>query len=684
MGKWKRIAVWTVLACLAYAGWRLAYTHFFLRDAYAADGQTLDVTATVAGYPRETAYGFAADARVFGAAATIYLNLYDAPGGFDLALLKPGDRVIGAFRIQAGYAYGKHLTATQREPITIQPAERVPPRYKPLQWAETLRGRIDGLFPPEGAAFLRGLLTGDKSRFSETLREDLFTSGMSHVAAVSGLHISLLAGFLMLWVRRRGWAVCICFPVIFLYAAVAGFPASAVRAALMFGLYLLAPLLGRQYSSPRALPVAAAVIVLANPYAIQDAGFQLSFAATLGLILFAGPLRTFCMARKLLAGLPVRARSAISSAIAASLASLVFSTPIAAITFDGVSLIAPITNVLLLWTVSGLFLIAAAALALTFVWWPAAYVAAFPARWLLEMYFWAIGQVARIPFAAVYTSNVLAVAWLLFAYACLLVGFFRKTWKLPLLYAVFALGLTVGLTVWRESRYALTVTVLNVGQGQCVVVRSRGETAIIDCGGNLSNPGRAAARHLRSVGGRGIEYLLLTHAHADHVNGVPDLLRLLPVQEVWLAYTEEVEAHPPDFDYIPFTGTQTFPLGAADISLIVADWMPGLNEQGMAVVVQYGDVSFITTGDLDAASERWLLRVAEFPKRGVLLAGHHGSAGSGSEEWLDALQPRAVVVSAGRNAFGHPSPEAIERWEAAGAAVYVTRERGDVTVRVPW
>lgn len=675
----KRRALTILMACLLYLGWRFAYTQIFLRDAYAADGQTLDAEVIITGYLRESTYGYMADGRVLGVAATVYFNAYDQSS---VSGLKPGDRATGTFRIKAGYTNGKHLTVSQREPISVTPADRVPLRYQPVQWAEELRGKIDGLFPPEQSAFLRGLLTGDKSRFSEDLRDDLFRTGMSHVAAVSGLHVTMLAGFLMLIIRRRGLAAMVCLPVIFAYAAVAGFPASSVRAALMLSLSLLAPLLGRQYSSIRALMAAATLILLVNPYAAQDAGFLLSFAATLGIILFAGPLTRFFV--RILGRLPAPIKTEAASAMAASLASLVFSTPIAAIAFDGVSLIGPLANVLLLWMISLIFLLSFGALALTFFWWPAAYVIAFPVRWLLTAYLWAIDMLARIPFAAMYTKNVLLTAWLLFAYACVLVGVFRKTWKLPAAYALGALALVIGLTVWREAQYALTVTVLNVGQGQCIVVRSQEETAVIDCGGNLPNLGRIAARHLQSIGESQIDYLLLTHAHSDHIGGVADLLTLMPVGQTMLPQTEEIAAEPPTFYYTPVKEPQSFSLGAAKISLIAADWMAGANEQCMAVIVQYGDMSFVVTGDLDAASERWMLRAAEFPQHGVMIAGHHGSASSGSEEWLDAIQPQAVVVSVGRNSFGHPSPETLKRYEAIGAEIYITREVGDVTVRVPW
>ncbi|MCL2030762.1 MAG: DNA internalization-related competence protein ComEC/Rec2 [Oscillospiraceae bacterium] len=682
MEKYKRAAVIALLACLLYAGWRFAYTRMFLREAYAADGQTIDAEITVAGYPRESAYGYVVDGRMLGVSAAVYL---DPPGdgGYDPAALKPGDVVTGGFRVKAGYIYGRHLTASQREPVAVTPVKSIPLQHRPLQWAEALRGRIDGLFSPRQAAFLRGLLTGDTSRFSEPLRDGLFRSGMSHVAAVSGLHISMLAGFLMLIVRRRGWAAAVCLPVIFLYAAAVGFPASAVRAALMYACFLLAPLLGRQYSAVRALLFAAAAILLVNPYAVQDAGFQLSFASVLGLTLFAGPLARFFMDAPVLRRLPEPAKRAAAPACAASLSALVFSAPVAAVTFDGVSLAGPLANILLLWIVNLIFLLAFGALALSLLWWPAAYIAAYPARWLLEAYLWAIDRIARVPFAALYTSNALLTAWLLFAYACLLTGFFRKTWKLPAAYAAVALLLTVGLTLWHETRFALTVTVLDVGQGQCVIVRSEGRTAVIDCGGNRQNPGRIAARHLQSLGETRIDYLLLTHAHQDHAGGVPDLLALMPVGQTLLPLTEEIAASPPPFDYTPVTEPQSFSLGAAQIGLITADWMPGANEQCMAVVVRYGDVSFVTTGDMDAASERWLLRAAEFPQHGVLLAGHHGSRTSGGEEWLEALRPQAVAVSAGRNPYGHPSPETLERFEAAGAEVYITRELGHITVRIP-
>lgn len=679
----KRRVLALALAAAVYCVWRFAYTQLFLSEANAADGQTCRTEIVITSYPRESAYGWQADGRVLGVAATVYFNGYDNDG---LESLKPGDTVSGSFRMKAEHAYGKHLTASQRGSVSVTVAESIPWRYAPAQWAEALRVRLDSLFPTAQAALARGLLTGDKSRFSEMLRENLFNVGMSHVAAVSGLHVSMLAGFVLLLVRKRAWAAAIGIPVIFLYVAVAGFPLSAQRAGLMYAMLLLAPLLMREYQPVNALIAAAAVILLLQPYAIQDNGFLLSVAATLGLVLFSTPIQRFLTARftgsKLLGKLPGRVTRAVTAVIASSVAALVLSTPIAAVAFDGVSLISPFSNALLLWMVTGIFLLSALALAASFVWWPAAVALALPARGLMTAFLWAVGKLARLPFAALYTSNVFLLSWLMFAYACLLLGIAGRIWKLPLALSMGTLALMAALTLYQSQRYGLTVSVLNVGQGQCIVVRSEGETAVIDCGGNAGNAGRAAVRHLRAEGETRVDHLLLTHAHADHVNGVSDLQAMMTVTRTLLPEMEEIADAPPPFDYTLLSEPMSFDLGKAKVSLLPAGWMEGSNEQCMAVIVEYGEFSFVTTGDMDAASERWLLRSAVFPKHGVVLAGHHGSAGSSSEEWLRALEPQTVLVAVGRNNYGHPSPEAAARWEAAGAQVYDTLTDGDITIRV--
>lgn len=676
----QRLLILTAVA-LIYVGWRFAYAQIFLREAYAADGQTRELDIVLTDYPRESAYGWQVDGRALGVAATVYLDVSKENG-----TLKPGDRISGAFRLKAGYAYGKHLTASQSGSTAVFPADTVPWRYKPAQWAKAICERLDSLFPDTQAALVRGLLTGDKSGFDEKLRDDLFAVGMSHIASVSGLHISMLAGFVLLIVRNRAWAAAIGLPVILIYIAVAGFPLSAQRAGLMYAIMLTAPLLMREYRPLRALLAAAAFILLLQPYAIQDAGFLLSVASTLGLILFSNPIRLRVLGVfgrvRCLKSLPEKLKRTVSAAIGASAAVLVFSTPVAAVAFDGVSLIAPICNAMLLWMVTGAFFVSAVALGLTFVWWPAAYITALPARWLITGFLWLVDKLARIPFAVMYTSNVFWIGWLLFVYACFILGIAGRTWKWPLSLSMGTLALTIALSIVQSQRYGLTVSVLSVGQGQCIVVRSQGETAVIDCGGNAGNAGRIATRYLRALGETRIDHLLLTHAHSDHVNGVADLQSLMPVTRTLLPETEDVLAQPPQFDYTLLTEPMTLTLGKASISLLPATWMEGVNEQCMAVIAEYGDFSFVTTGDLDMASERWLLRAASFPKHGAIVAGHHGSAGSSSEEWLSALEPQTVVVSVGRNNFGHPSPEAAERWIAAGAAVHDTRIDGNITLYV--
>ncbi|MDR1735366.1 MAG: ComEC/Rec2 family competence protein [Oscillospiraceae bacterium] len=678
MRKYVKRVLFALLAALVYIGWRAAHHALFLREAYAKDGETLYCEIEISSFPRESAYGFMFEGRAFGVTATVYTDA--------AAELKPGDRVRGEFRFRAGYSYGSHLTASQQGDLERVPAEGVPLRHRPAYWAQSVRERIYSLFPPEQAAFINGLLTGDKSGFTVKTTDNLFRAGMSHVAAVSGLHISMLAGFAALFFRKRWLSLIFCIPLIFLYTAIAGFPLSAIRAGLMYALLLLAPVLMREYKSINALCAAAAIILTAEPYALHDVRFLLSVSSTLGIVLFAGKLGALFLAKcekaRIIRRLPAGVRRAGCLALASSLAAMVFSTPIAALEFDGISVIAPFCNALLLWAVTAIFILSAAALGLSAVYWPLGYYAAFPARWILAFFLGAVDLAARIPFAAVYTRNVLFAAWLVFLYACLLTGIMRKSWKQPAAFALSAFVLMLALSRWREGRWGLTVSVLDVGQGQCVIVRSQGETAVIDCGGS-AGAGRAAYGFLRAEGETEIDFLLLTHAHEDHTNGVDELNLLMPAGSTFLPATQEILSAPPDFAFSAVREPEELTLGKARISLIPAQWMPGMNEQCMAVIVEYDGFSFVTTGDMDAASERWLLRAAQFPSGGVLLAGHHGSNTSGSEEFLAALTPKTVMVSVGRNTYGHPSPEAMRRFEDIGAQVYDTRTYGDITVHVP-
>ena len=629
------------------------------------DGKTAQLELTATDYSRPAPYGRQVKVRLEGVEGVLFYP--------DELEIKPGDIISGNLRVTRQYRAGSFFKASPRGELALTVRD-TPLTLLPAVWRRSIENRILELFPGDGGQLMAGILTGNSSGFSPALNEGLFSSGMTHVASVSGLHITMLVGFVTLVVGNRRRALAVALPLVFVYVAIAGFAPSAVRAAIMCALYLIAPLIGREYSSWRGLVAALLVLLVINPHSIFEPGLQLSFTATLGLVLFSGKW-TAALLRRIKKGGAV-SRYALS-ALSSSCAALVFSSPVAAWWFGGVSVLSPLTNFLLLWLVNFIFIGGALAVLFSVIWFPLGAVLAHPVRWALDAYTGALGLTARVPFAVIYTSQPFLVAWLMYLYGLLTAAILSRKWKIPAALALLSLTLCVGLTAARDSRWRLEVSVLDVGQGQCVVLRSGGKTAVVDCGGT-GQPGRTAARYLQSKGAGRVDLLLLTHYDDDHISGVGALGEIMPVGEI---IGPDLPGAPPGTAVLGQKETLSF--GGAEIELIPMGWPGEGNDSCMSVVLTLDGFSLVITGDLSGAGERWLLRAGEMPQNGVIVAGHHGSGYSSSDEWLDGLEPLAVIISSGINTYGHPAPSTLARLFERGIAVYRTDRSGNVIIRVP-
>ncbi|MDR1669591.1 MAG: ComEC/Rec2 family competence protein, partial [Oscillospiraceae bacterium] len=229
-----------VAALLAIAVWRYAAIPAPVR---AYDGKTAELTLEAAGFSGGAPYGKQADVRLNGVNGTLYYSGEQT--------VEPGDRLTGRFRITVTPRSGSHFKATIYEDFAVTEGS-VRLLDRPVLWGRAIKDRIRSLFSGGSATLLTGILTGDRQSFSEELNQNLFTAGMTHVAAVSGLHVSMLAGFVALVIRSRKRLFFLTLPLVLAYVAITGFTPSAVRAGIMITVFIVAPLTGREYVPLRA------------------------------------------------------------------------------------------------------------------------------------------------------------------------------------------------------------------------------------------------------------------------------------------------------------------------------------------------------------------------------------------------------------------------------------------------
>ncbi len=706
----RRLAALCLGAALAF-GWAAGYAALFRAPAEALAGTEGTITGTVASYPRETSIGGRSlTVKLDGRLAAPDVLLY---AGADWADLRPGDRIACTARLRSSdFLYGDettyytakgiYLLAYCNDPPQAERAEAVPLRYWPALCAHALRDGISAAFGPEGAPLAAAVTLGDKSAMSESLRAALNRSGLMHAAVVSGMHISFLAGMIVFLFRGSRRAALCAVPILLFYALMAGGTPSALRAVIMQAVILAGPLLDREPDPPTALGLALLVLLLQNPFAAASVSLQLSFASVAGIQLISarmlqaleGPvkrkLRGDALPRRALRG----AWRLLVSNLSVTLGAMVFTAPLIALYFGKLVLVSPLTNLLCLWAVTvllilsllagtlGIFLPGAAAVLRP--------VLLLPVRWTAAV----TGALARLPLACLSSEDRNIRIWLAAAYVLALsVALARRRLRQTLLALGCAgalLALAIGLNALAVRRAELTVTALDVGQGASALILSGDSAVLADCGGSGSDSaGDIAADRLALLGRRTLDALVFTHLDADHFNGAERLFARLRVRRV---YVPDVSSHQEELaalramaeaagaEVIPVSAVTVIPAGEAVITLYPPMGNGTSNEEGLFLLATAGDFDALVTGDADTFVEDMLVKYCPIPDIELLLAGHHGSAGSTGERLLDAVRPELAVISVGYNSYGHPAQSVLDRLRAAGAEVWRTDTDGSVTV----
>lgn len=699
------------MACLGLAFgllWFQGYTQIVRAPAQALAGQTAPFTATVTGWPQATSTGsFGVEVRVHLAGAPDpKVLLYTDSTGADLL---PGDAISGTARFQSAdtvrgetvtyyEAKGIYLRGNVMGTLAAQRPDTPPATTWPTHISHAIKESAGALFPDDVSGLMIALLTGDKSSLGDGDYATLQRAGAAHIVAVSGLHLSFFASLLALFFRRHsklGAALTIL--LVFLFAAVAGFTPSVTRAAFMVTMTLLAPLVGREEDKPTTLAATLLILLLVNPYSVQSVSLQLSFGAVAGIHAVSTPLYQ-AMTHSLSRGSRVRALCRrlfrlFAANLSVTLGALLFTTPLTAYYFGSVSLISPLTNLLILWAVSLAFspglLLTLLGIALPGI----SALLTFPVT-LLTRYVLAVARaLGSLPFASVSMGSFYLCAWLVLVYVLLLLVFLRRYRRpiLPLCAGVLALCAALLLTRFSLLSCPLSVTMLDVGQGQCILLCSGGYTALIDCGGNKDNAGDIAADYLQSLGISRLDLLVLTHCHDDHANGVPELFARLDISCLVLPQLAEDEsvyrgeiltlAQEQGAKITLLSDNRALSLGETILTLFAPLGDGGANEEGLFVLATCGDFDLLVTGDANSFVESLLVKYDQLPDIEVLVAGHHGSKNSTSDVLLDAVTPETCLISVGYNTYGHPTDEALSRLAVRDIDIYRTDLMGNLTIR---
>ena len=684
-----------------------AYRALVRQPVQALCGGEHDFSAAVCDWPEATERGAKVTIRLHGllGAKAVYY------GDDDLLSLRPGDALsgtawwndvaaIGDGDLRQFSSRGVYALLYDRDTLTVQPAPDMPLGYAPQYAAKALRDKLAQLWDdPSVLGFLTAELTGDKSLLPESDYVAMQETGLAHIFAVSGLHCAFLVTLLSLLIppTHRRTLCAVASAVLVFYMLLTGLSPSVARACVMQLFLLSAPLFRRGSDPLTSLAAALTVILLVNPYAVGSVSLQLSFAATLGMVLLSGRLYKSFTGWYRGRNRAVRtALSFLAANLAATLGALVFTAPLTAYYFNILSLVAPLAGLLAVPAAGYAFMSAFVSALLGLVWTPLGLLAGYVPLLLVKYILWVAHLLLAVPYHAVYFTNVYLRVWLLYVYAAFLGCAVTPDGKRKYALASALTVLTLAACLWLNSRWqqygAFRAAVLDVGQGESVALCSGSEAALVDCGSSNSyvDAGSVAADALQSAGIRRLSAVIVTHYHADHTNGLTEVLTRLPVDTLYLPDIEDeygvrdrlvsLAAHQ-GADVVFVTEPTRIALGEAVLTVYPPLLTTGdLNEQGLTALATAGDFDLLITGDMAGQTEQLLAQTYPLPDVEVLVVSHHGSRYSSDESFLRAITPDNAVISVGDNRYGHPAEETLRRLQAVGATVWRTDQQGSIRI----
>lgn len=702
----------TALGLAAGFLWTGCYGLLLRAPAHAlADKPAAVYTLTVADFPAETSRGAVFPARLhIEGAIDPKVQIYAEADALEL---RPGDAVSLSLSLARSdrargnsvdyyQSKGIYLLGYARDGFTLlRRPERPPITTWPQYTAKALKTSLLRSVPDDVSGMVIALITGDKSLLPAGMYAAFRRAGLAHVVAVSGMHISFLAGLMAFFLgRHRKFVTALTLAVIFFFAALAGNSPSALRAAFMSGAVSLAPMVKREDDKPTTLSAVLVLLLLPCPYAAASVSLQLSFAAMVGIYLISQPLNERWTERipkwdKPLGKLIRRGLFVCSATLSVTFGALLFTMPLTAFHFHSVSLMGPLSNLFTLWAASAAFL-GGLFTALMGLISPGAaawmgWLAAWPARWMILV----AKSISRLPFASLGLQSGYMLLWFCVAYAIVLLWVAAAPRIRPIVPVAALLSClfpALLVSAWPALSGTLTITALDVGQGASTLFCSKGHSVLVDCGGNSADdPGDVAADRLQALGTSRLDALILTHFHTDHSGGVPELLERLDVATLIVPslaeddpYRDELLSLAAQYGCkVIFLADDTiFQFGDATFTLYAPLGGGGENEEGLSVLCTDRSFDALITGDMNSVVERRLVKYYTLPDIELLFVGHHGSRSSTSEDLLLAAAPETAVISCGYNAYGHPAPETLERLGAAGCGIYRTDLMGSVTFTI--
>lgn len=568
--------------------------------------------------------------------------------------------------------------------------------------------------PGVEGGIIKALLIGDVADIPQTLKDAYSRTGVNHILSISGFHVGIIAlallqlwyglsrffPVLLLYLNFRRIAFAISLPVILYYMFLSGAAPATARSVIMLALVAIGLFLERENMPVNFIILAAFALLLANPANIYDISFQLSFIALWGITVIT-PLLTEPLATKS----PGWVHKLLLFTAASVAAVLVTLLPVAYY-FQQTSITGIISNFFIV-PLLGYGAVVCGFTAIPFIW-----LAPLPAGWLLQIagIMTSIANsgivlLDKIPTLTSFVPSQTEI--IIFLLTMLIITVIKTDRPKYLLLGITTVSLILAHQLPASGNgFSLKMTFLSVGQGEATLITFHdGKTMLLDGGGALFDSGRDIGKQLLlpallKLGVKRIDYLVLSHSHPDHLQGLIAVAAAMPVGEFWengcnvgkdyeMLRTHLASRNVP----VRVINSASLPLLVSDVTIRTLHPEPAnkfshlfadQNENSLVLHFRSGKFSALFSGDIGVDTEFRLLDRKVTLRSTLLKVPHHGSRNSALPGFFTAVSPKIAIISAGyKNSFGLPATEAIYELQRAGARIYRTDQDGTITVIFP-
>lgn len=633
----------------------------------------------------------------------------------------------GQFNARAYYTSdGINYQGIFNKTVNITPCEGTL-KASLLNIADSIKNVYVNTFTPKNAGTMRAIVLGDRSVLDDEIKELYKKNGISHILAISALHITMV-GMLVYRMLKKIISViqaAVLSSVIMLfYLYITGNSVSAGRAVIMILVFMLADVLGRTSDGANTLGLAVVILIIRNPYCISNAGFLMSFLAMAGII-FVKPIFSneetimlFFRKKKMLSLTEMFIYHNIIDMLITGLCVQIATLPVVLRMSGQIAIISLLLNIVVIPLMSVIMVSGILTGIMGLISMKAAIWTAGAGEYILDLYSWlcekasgssgAVIVTGHPPEKAVVLYYVFLIVWCVIYYMKVFSGISGKYRNV--LPAILYLIITIQLRY--DTGCSMKISMLDVGQGDSIVLQTGdGFNALFD-GGSTSKKNIGRYRiytYLKYAGVRSLDYVFVSHPDKDHISGIYELIDMcdntFEIKNIVLPHINNTDetlleiskmADRAGINVLYACRGDVLSAGNLSISCVhpCKNYnYESANDYSAVYLISFGNFSMLMTGDAESKAEKCLIQdarksdsVVDLQKLSginVLKAGHHGSRGASSENFLRFVKPETALISCGvGNSYGHPHNETLQRLKEAGTKVYRTDDRGEIMVRV--